>query len=169
MRRFVASTFVLAVLWILIVAAAVLAKAVWFAAPPISRGEMATIERHLVEALDRAVRRGQLGSAGLVLIQDGAITLVRGFGVANVETGARVDPIETAFHLSSFSKSVTAWGVMKLVETGRITLDDPAVRHLKRWQFPQGDPRGNIVTARHLLTHTASAMVRARQGLGLAW
>jgi CubicO group peptidase (beta-lactamase class C family) len=53
------------------------------------------------------------------------------------------------------SKAVTAWGVMKLVEEGRIGLDEPVMRHLQRWRFPGSDAYRDRVTVRHLLSHTA--------------
>jgi len=39
----------------------------------------------------------------------------------------------TIFQVSSLSKFVTAVGVMKLTELGKINLDTPISRYLKRW------------------------------------
>jgi CubicO group peptidase (beta-lactamase class C family) len=40
------------------------------------------------------------------------------------------DARATRFQAASVSKPVTAWGVLRLVEQGRIDLDEPVVGHL---------------------------------------
>ncbi len=44
---------------------------------------------------------------------------------------------------------------MRLVEEGRLGLDEPVMRHLKRWRFPGSEAYRDKVTVRHLLSHTA--------------
>jgi CubicO group peptidase (beta-lactamase class C family) len=44
---------------------------------------------------------------------------------------------------------------MKLVETGKINLDSPISRYLKRWQLPPSKYDNEQVTVRRLLSHTA--------------
>ena len=61
----------------------------------------------------------------------------------------------TLYQVASVSKAVTAWGVMKLVEEGRLGLDEPVVRHLTRWRSPGSEAHRDNVTVRHLLSHTA--------------
>jgi CubicO group peptidase (beta-lactamase class C family) len=61
---------------------------------------------------------------------------------------------QTLYQLASVSKLVTAWGVMKLVQDGRISLDEPVHPYLTRWQFPPSEYRKRV-TVRHLLSHTA--------------
>jgi len=67
----------------------------------------------------------------------------------------------TRIHVASVSKPVTAWGVLRLVQSGAIGLDDPVGPRLIRWSIPAGpfDPTG--VTVRRLLTHTAGFGVPA--------
>lgn len=112
------------------------------------------MERYLSSRLSDAARSGRLGSGAFVLIEDGRVTAAHGFGVADAETRRPVDPHRTLFQVASVSKAVTAWGVLKLVEDGKIGLDDPVVRHLRRWQFPRADRYREQVTVRHLLSHT---------------
>lgn len=61
----------------------------------------------------------------------------------------------TIFQVSSLSKFVSAVGVMKLTESGKINLDTPVSRYLKRWQLPPGKFDNEQVTVRRLLSHTA--------------
>jgi len=70
----------------------------------------------------------------------------------------------TVFQVASLSKFVTAIGVMKLVQDGKLNLDAPASGYLKRWQFPKSDFDNNAVTIRRLLSHTAGLT----DGLGYA-
>jgi len=61
----------------------------------------------------------------------------------------------TIFQVSSLSKFVSAAGVMKLVEIGKLNLDTPVSRYLKRWQLPPSKFDNEQVTVRSLLSHTA--------------
>jgi len=155
MRRKILVTLGLILLWTGAVLAVVFAEALWFPQPAVQRGDLASIENHLVRKLRAATAGKKLGSAALVLVQGGKIVAEHGFGVANAETQAPVKTDQTLFILGSVSKAVTAWGVMKLVEEGRLGLDEPVMRHLKRWRFPGSETYREKVTVRHLLSHTA--------------
>ncbi len=61
----------------------------------------------------------------------------------------------TIFQVASLSKFVSAVGIMKLVELGKIDLDTPVNRYLKRWQLPPSEFDNEQVTVRRLLSHTA--------------
>lgn len=61
----------------------------------------------------------------------------------------------TLFQVASLSKWFTAWGVMKLVEQGRVDLDAPVSRYLTRWQLPESQYDHNEVTVRRLLAHNS--------------
>src|SRR5712664_1246488 len=72
--------------------------------------------------------------------------------------------VDTIFDLASLTKAVaTTSAVMKLVEQGKIRLNDPVARYIPEFAGPsdQGETRGgkkegkDQVTLRHLLTHTA--------------
>lgn len=59
------------------------------------------------------------------------------------------------FQVASLSKWVSAFGVMILVEEGKLDLDVPVSNYLTRWQLPVSDFDNNKVTVRRLLSHTA--------------
>jgi CubicO group peptidase (beta-lactamase class C family) len=145
----------LILLWALAVIAAVFAEAFWFARPGVERGDLASVENHLVQKLNDAAVEKRLGSAALVLLEGDRIVAEHGFGVANAETQAPVKTDQTLYRVASVSKAVTAWGVMKLVEEGKLSLDEPVTRRLKRWRFPGSEAHRDKVTVRHLLSHTA--------------
>ncbi|RPI77061.1 MAG: class A beta-lactamase-related serine hydrolase [Desulfobacteraceae bacterium] len=78
----------------------------------------------------------------------------------------------TLFQAGSISKTLTAWGVMKLAEEGKIDLNAPVERYLKRWHLPDSPYDRKQVTVRRLLSHTAGLSLRGyagvRPGRGLA-
>ncbi|MEU0536267.1 serine hydrolase domain-containing protein [Amycolatopsis tolypomycina] len=59
----------------------------------------------------------------------------------------------TRLPIASVSKSMTAFAVLRLVEDGRIDLDDPVTRYLP--DFRLADPRGARITVRMLLEQTS--------------
>lgn len=140
-------------MWSLVVIAAVAAEAIWFAAPNVVRGDISSIQAHLDSHLSKVAADRTLGSASLALIRDGEIVFERGYGRAHLD--GSVDAERTLFQVGSVSKAVTAVGAMKLVQEGKIGLDDPVIRHLKRWRFEGSDDRRDRVTLRQLLSHTA--------------
>jgi CubicO group peptidase (beta-lactamase class C family) len=154
-NRKILVTLGLILLWTLAVVAVVFAEAFWFPQPAVQRGDFASIENHLVQKLREVTASKKLGSAALVLVQGSKIVAEHGFGVANVETRAPVKTDQTLFILGSVSKAVTAWGVMKLVQEGKLGLDEPVMRYLKRWRFPGSEAYRDKVTVRHLMSHTA--------------
>ncbi|MGZ8540870.1 MAG: serine hydrolase domain-containing protein [Chitinophagaceae bacterium] len=140
--------------WALLVVAFFVAEE-WLKRPPVRRDDNASIENHLVEKLKSAATQNRLGSAALVLIQNGKIVAEHGFGMGNIQTNAPVKTDQTLFFLASVSKAITSWGVMKLVQEGKFGLDEPVMKYLKRWRFPGSEAYRNKVTVRHLLSHTA--------------
>ena len=80
----------------------------------------------------------------------GELVRFEGVGLADFATRRPVDP-DTVFRIGSISKTMTALGVMQLVEEGRVALDDPVNEHLRGFRV---EGPGAAVTIRHLLTHT---------------
>ena len=71
---------------------------------------------------------------------------------------------DTAFQVASLSKLATAWGVMTLVDAGKVELDAPVSRYLTRWALPETEFDNAQVTIRRLLSHMAGLT----DGLGYA-
>jgi CubicO group peptidase (beta-lactamase class C family) len=79
----------------------------------------------------------------------GRIVLERGYGMADLESGAPMTPT-TVVHAASVAKQVTALAVLLLERDGRLALDDDVRKHL-----PELPDWGQRITLRHLLTHTS--------------
>jgi serine beta-lactamase-like protein LACTB len=96
--------------------------------------------------------------ASVAVAVDGDVVWAEGFGWADVENRVAVTPA-SRFRIASISKAVTAAGVAKLVEAGRLDLDAPVQRYVP--SFPE-KPEG-AVTTRLLAGHLAG--IRHYRGL----
>src|SRR5690348_10477575 len=105
--------------------------------------------RYLEHWLD--YRRRTLQIPGLVgaLALDGRLLLHRGYGVSDLESGTPM-PADAAFPVASHSKTFTTALVLRLVEQGRIRLDDP----LGHW-LPDVGAGLQTVQLGELLSHSS--------------
>ncbi len=89
------------------------------------------------------------------VVVDGRLVHRGAMGHRDIASGAPVDQ-QTVFRIASMTKSFTALAILKLRDEGKLSLDDPAERHvpeLAGLAYPTADaPR---ITIRHLLTHSA--------------
>ncbi len=101
------------------------------------------------ELMDRFVREEGVPGASLAIAHRGQLRYARGFGVADRDTGTPVRPT-TRFRIASVSKPFTAVAILKLVEQGKLGVDDPVLPLLGH---PAKDPRWARITVRHCLQH----------------
>jgi CubicO group peptidase (beta-lactamase class C family) len=92
--------------------------------------------------------------AAVALIRKGEVVWMRGYGFTDAANKTPVTA-ETVFNVGSISKSPTAWGVMRLVESGKVDLDRPVDFYLKRWHVPASAFDNSQVTVRRVLSHTS--------------
>ncbi|NIB38473.1 beta-lactamase family protein [Pseudomaricurvus alkylphenolicus] len=122
----------------------------------------ANIQEHAGAELDSKIKRlmGQYSVPGssVALVRKGEVVWSKSYGMADTEGDVPVNG-ESVFQVASVSKSVTAWGVMKLVEQGKLELDVPVESYLTRWQLPPSPFDNSQVTVRRLLSHTAGTSV----------
>lgn len=100
-------------------------------------------------------RREQLGTPGVALavVSDDRIVYAEGFGVtsADPEQAVKVTP-RTLFRIGSTTKPMTGTLLLRLVEEGKLSLDEPIVTYLP-W-FRLSDPNATTrLTLRHLMSH----------------
>jgi CubicO group peptidase (beta-lactamase class C family) len=108
--------------------------------------------------VNELLARYQVPSAAVAVIHNGQ-TYSRSWGTADLMTG-RMPADDTLYNVASISKLVTAWGVMRLVQEGRVSLDAPISRYVSSWKLPPSD-WNNQVTVRRLLSHTAGLSMPA--------
>ncbi len=95
-------------------------------------------------AAEMAARR--IPGLALAVAREGSIVRTGYYGLANVEVNAPVNE-GSVFAIASLDKELTAAGLMRLVESGKVSLDDPLTKHLEgSW---------GSIRLRHLLTHTS--------------
>ncbi|MTB53550.1 serine hydrolase [Lewinella sp. W8] len=80
------------------------------------------------------------------------ILYARTFGYANIERSLPAN-LSTVFHIASVSKPFTAAALVKLVEQGKLELDDLFVQHVP--EFEMKDERYRQITLRQMLNHTS--------------
>jgi CubicO group peptidase (beta-lactamase class C family) len=118
------------------------------------------------DAALRALADSSTPGLAVALVCHGRVAWAAGYGVTDQATGEPVTSA-TRFQAASVSKPVTAWGVLRLVEQGRIGLDEPVIGHLRRWRPPQSPFQADGITVRRLLSHTAGLSVHGYAGQAL--
>ena len=102
------------------------------------------------------MKKYNLPGGAIAIVRDGKLMYARGFGYADVENKTPVQP-DALFRIASVSKSITSAAIMKLVEEGKLNLDDrvaPLIADLQPAPGATVDPRWEQITIRHLLNHT---------------
>jgi N-acyl-D-amino-acid deacylase len=98
--------------------------------------------------------RGMPGGA-LAVVKDGRLVHARGYGWADKGRQQRVEAA-SLFRIASISKPITGVAVLRLVEQGKLKLDDRAfdLLPLQPLSDAQPDPRLRAITVRQCLQHT---------------
>jgi CubicO group peptidase (beta-lactamase class C family) len=110
---------------------------------------LADLEKQIPELMAETKTPG----LSIAIIRDAKLLWRRGFGVRDSASKEPVDN-DTVFEAASVSKTVFAYAVMKLCEKGVINLDTPLTKYTSE-RFLEGDPRLDLITARHVLSHTS--------------
>ncbi len=114
----------------------------------------AALEPFVDGVVATAMRTERIAGVGVVVVRDGRVVLLKGYGVAS-EDGRRVDPERTLFRIASISKTFTWIALMQLVEAGKVDLDKPANDYLPvQLRIPDEGYTAPILV-RHLMTHSA--------------
>ena len=113
-----------------------------------------------------AQRMAELNVPGVsvAFIEDGKVRWARAYGVAEAGRKRPVTPA-TLFQAASMSKAIAAATALRLVDQGRLTLDDDVNARLKSWKVPDSPfTAERKVTLRALLSHTAGMTVSGFPG-----
>src|SRR4051794_26694568 len=106
----------------------------------------------LEKQLPLLMKEHHVPGVSLAVIGGAKMSERRAFGVKDSASTVPVDDA-TMFEAASMSKPVFAYAVLKLCERGVIDLDTP-LTHYTSSRFLTGDARLDLITARHVLTHT---------------
>ena len=109
-----------------------------------------TKQKSSVDSLVKSeMQKQNIPGISIVVIRDGKIAYVQGYGFANIEHKVAVKP-ETIFQSGSVGKQFASFAIMLLVEDGKISLDDKLTKF-----FPDAPFSWDSITVKNLLTHTA--------------
>lgn len=102
-----------------------------------------------IEAAKEKIDDEFVGNFAMTLIENGEISKNFFYSIDK--------PINenTVFPVASISKWVTSFGVLKLVEQGKLDLDKPVDDYLTRWHLPESEFDNKKVTSRKLLSHSS--------------
>ncbi|MBX3726226.1 MAG: serine hydrolase [Xanthomonadales bacterium] len=113
-----------------------------------ARSEAPDIEAAASQLLEAAVRDPS-GPGMAVLLARGDTVLFRDArGMASIELGVPLSP-DHVFRIGSVTKQIAAAGLLKLVDEGKVALDDPLAKFLPDY------PNGGAITVAQLLNHTS--------------
>ncbi len=146
-------------LWILPV---LFIAALTAAAPSLQQPGTAALSRFLTDA----TARGDVPGVVVTVVNRDGMLYNEAFGKSST---LRNTPMatDTIFNIASMTKAVTSVAIMKLMDQGKLKLDDDVAKYLPKYKDPQVISRLNTdgtyetrpakrpITIRHLLTHTS--------------
>lgn len=93
----------------------------------------------------------------IAVINNGKIEWAKGYGVRETDLPVTVD---TLFQSGSISKPVAAMAALKMVQDGKLNLDEDVNKRLVSWKMPENEfTKEQKVTLRRLLSHTAGTSI----------
>jgi len=100
----------------------------------------------------------------IALVNNFQVEWARGYGVARTEGSEPVTP-ETRFQAASISKPVTALAALRLVQQGKLDLNQALNEKLVSWKVPDNEfTRRRKPTLRQVLAHSAGFLVKDFDG-----
>ena len=102
-----------------------------------------------------AVAKGEIPGAIALVSKDGKVVREDAYGLADVEQKVPFTP-HTICWVASITKPITVAAAMKLVEEGRLGLDDPVEKYLPEFaELNDNEGRHHQITIRQLMSHTS--------------
>ena len=129
------------------------------AAAPAAPEAPVTASPALLDSVDALFKAEMTGAgipcAAVALVKDGEVVYVKGYGEARPGVAADAD---TPFYIGSVTKSMTALGLMTLVDEGKVDLMAPVADYLP--EFRMADPRFRAITVHDLLRQSSGLSTR---------
>jgi CubicO group peptidase (beta-lactamase class C family) len=108
-----------------------------------------TTERDRVDRIMADYSGPATPGAVVAVVRNGEVVFQRAYGMANLTHGIPFT-VETRTNIGSTSKQFTAFAIALLADEGRLSLDDDVRSHI-----PELPDLGEVVTLRHLISHTS--------------
>src|SRR5262245_9217427 len=117
--------------------------------------------RYVDSVATAAVTEHRTAGVSVAVVKNGHTVLAKGYGFADLENDVPATAA-TVYRIGSVTKQFTSAAIMRLVEQGKVSLDDTLQKFL-----PNFPTQGNRVTVRHLLNHTSG--IKSYTSLGPKW
>jgi len=95
------------------------------------------------------MKEQKIAGLSLTVVKNGKPVVNKGYGLANVEHNVPVTK-ETVIRLGSVSKQFFTTAILKLMEEGKLTIDD----HVHKF-FPDAPETWKPIQVKHLMSHTS--------------
>lgn len=119
---------------------------------------------HTAATIEERMAATGVPAVSIAIVNDGRIEWAKAYGFADVEARRPATP-STLFQAASISKPVAALGALRMVEQGRLSLDEDVNAKLRSWRLPENELTARQkVTLRLLLTHSAGTTVHGFPG-----
>jgi CubicO group peptidase (beta-lactamase class C family) len=116
------------------------------------------------KSISRRMADFKTPGVSVAVINNGAVEWAKGYGVTEAGTVTPVTP-HTLFQAASVSKSIAALGALRLVDQGKLVLDEDVNVKLVSWKVPENEfTKTEKVTLRRLLSHSAGLTVHGFGG-----
>ena len=99
--------------------------------------------------VQKMMKEQKITGLALAVIKNGKTVVNKGYGLANVEHNVPVTE-KTVIRLGSVSKQFFTTAILKLVEEGKLTIDD----HVHKF-FPDAPETWKPIQVKHLMSHTS--------------
>ena len=145
--------FWLGAFWVIMYGLSICPLSLNFTTPPTTSDG----EKLVAASASRTLVLSSVPAVSMALVADAKLLWRGAFGVKDFESKTPVDH-DTVFEAGSVSKTAFAYAVMKLCEKDVFDLDvldlDTPLTKYTPDRIIKGDPRLDLITTRHVLSHT---------------
>lgn len=110
--------------------------------------EKSTLESFADSLFQTSVDSSYIAGASVLVFQNGESLIDKSYGYASLELSVLM-PKNPSFEIGSVTKQFTAAAILRLVEQGKLSLDDDFTKYM------EFDTKGRQITINQLLNHTS--------------
>ncbi|MCG7547391.1 serine hydrolase domain-containing protein [Pseudoalteromonas sp. Of7M-16] len=106
----------------------------------------------ITQQIENRLSEEKITGISIAVVKDNTPLMLDGFGFANIQTQQPVTS-DTQFRIASITKTFVTLAVLKLVDEGKLSLDDSVYKHLSDFRPKVLPNNSDKITVRDLLTH----------------
>ena len=126
----------------------------------LTKAQNLSTEKDIDNFIDEQIKRKKISGAVVLVAKADSVLMHSSYGYQSIENKSKMDT-NSIFRIYSMTKPVTSVAALMLIDSGKISLNDPIEKYLpqlKDLKVLKGNkevPLERSVTIKHLLTHTA--------------